>query len=109
MVLAGLLLAVTPGLPRVELAPELVLLLVCDCDKLGAIARRPDDPGVHHARKAQILNVCRAAGHFGGTGLPWAKISRSVFILCMELSGRFSISTGIPRTPNTFFSFLVCD
>ena len=28
MVLAGLLLAVTPGLPRVELAPELVLLLV---------------------------------------------------------------------------------
>jgi NhaP-type Na+/H+ or K+/H+ antiporter len=28
MVLAGLLLALTPGLPRVELAPELVLLLV---------------------------------------------------------------------------------
>jgi monovalent cation/hydrogen antiporter len=28
MVLAGLLLAITPGLPRVELAPELVLLLV---------------------------------------------------------------------------------
>src|SRR5476649_1136868 len=28
MVLVGLALAVTPGLPRVELAPELVLLLV---------------------------------------------------------------------------------
>jgi len=28
MVMVGLVLAVTPGLPQVELAPELVLLLV---------------------------------------------------------------------------------
>ena len=45
---------------------------------LGAIARRPHDAGVDHARQPQVLHVSGTAGHLGGNIHAWHRLTHDL-------------------------------